>query len=413
MPIYQYTALKSGKEIVNGTINAESLREAREFLRNKDLMPTKIEEVKNKTTSQSSTVNKAEAKKRDIALKSIGLRDKIEFTNTLSIFVRTGISIIEGLLFIEKHYYNAKVQKLASELRKSIFTGANLSSTVRKYPKIFDMVYCGLIRAGEESGQLDIILVKLVEILERQNKIKSKVIGTMVYPCFIIILAIIVTLVMLTFVFPAFKDMYTQMGQQLPWITQVLMDLGVFLRTYWFSIPLLMGGIGYTAYLFLTLPSLTIILDRFFLRLPLINDFVKFAALANFMSVFKVSFDAGVPIVDCLSLANQTMKNLELRKAMKEASVKIQNGQSLSNSLNATGLIPGIIMCLIMTGEESGQLSFTMEQATIYMETELDRVIDIINKLSEPLLIVIIGAVVLVLALALYLPLFQSYSNML
>lgn len=411
MPIYQYKALNSQKNIVEGKLEAASQKEIREILRNMNLIPTRIEEFIVNTKTPKISKIKTESKKV-VSIGNIGIRDKIDFTNTLAIFVKTGISLVEGLLFIEVHSYNPKVQKLAAELRKGIFTGANLSTTVAKYPKIFDIVYSGLIRAGEASGQLDIILVKLVNILQRQDSIKNKVVGTMVYPCFIILLASGVTLVMLTFVFPAFKDMYDQMGQKLPLITEILMSIGIFLKTYWFTIPLTVGSMIYTFYLAMTWPKLTVIIDKIVLKIPLINTFLKYAALTNFINVFKVSFDAGIPIVDSLLLANQTIKNIYLRNSMREAAAKIQNGQSLSNALNSTGLIPGIIMCLIMTGEESGQLSFTLEQAAEYIELELDRVIDIINKLSEPLLIVLIGGIVLVLALALYLPLFQSYSNM-
>lgn len=420
MPLYEYKALKSGREIVTGLLEASSSKEARESLRKMNLQPVSLSEQKETggkkstgvATAGNSKTTRQIDKSKPIPVSNISIRDKIDFTNTLSIFVKTGISLVEGLLFIELHTYNPKVQNLAAELRRQIFSGTNLSSAVLKYPKIFDVVYYGLVRAGEESGQLDTILQRLVVLLKKQESIKSKVIGTMIYPCFIMILAGGVVLVMLTFVFPAFKDMYDQMGQKLPLITSICMDTGLFLKTYWFSIPLLIGSIVYSFYLSLTWAPFIRVVDKISLSIPVVSDFVKYAALSNFLNVFKVSFDAGVPILDCLLLSNQTVKNVILKEAMKDAGIKIQNGQSLSNSLKNTGLIPGIIMCLIMSGEESGQLSFTMEQAAEYVENELDRVIDILNKLTEPAMIVIIGGIVLVLALALYLPLFQSYSNM-
>lgn len=408
MPLYSYTALKSGKDKVSGKIEAQTLKDAREALRKMNLVPTKIQEQAEKAAKTSSG-RKTES---GVKLKKLSMREKIDFTNTLYVLSKTGISIIEALLFVELNSSSKNSQVLATELKKSVMLGANLSESINRYPETFDPIYSGLIKAGEESGELDTTLERMMFLLEKQDRLRSKVIATMAYPCFIIVLAILVTLVMLTFVFPAFKDMYDNMGKELPLITKVLMDLGIFLKTYWY-VPIL-GGLTsiYALYFLLTWPGSRKVIDDVMLKIPVVKVFVQLASLSNFISVLRVSFDAGVPIVDSLLLANLTVQNYVYKRIFRETATKIQHGQSLSSSLKQTELIPGVVMCMISTGEQSGQLGDMLEQSSIYIDTQLERTVDLLNKLFEPILLVVVGGIVLVLALALYLPLFQSYSNM-
>ncbi|MFH0702542.1 MAG: type II secretion system F family protein [bacterium] len=409
MPFFYYTALKSGKTIVNGNIEAISLKEAREALRKIGLLPTKIEEQK---TIKKAKTSAAKKKDKIVKLKKLGMRDKIDFTNSLAILSKTGIPIVEALLFIELNSSLKNVQKLSAELRRMVLTGSNLSDSVAKYPYIFDQVYTGLVKAGEESGELDVTMERMVFLLRKQDNLRNKVISAMTYPCIVVIMATLVTLVMLTFVFPAFKDMYSNMGKDLPWITQTLMDTGLFLRKFWFTIPLLLGSMAYTGHLVLKWTITKKAIDKILLSIPVVRTFVKYVSLSNFVSVLKVSFDAGVPIIDSLLLANLTIKNFILNSAIRESTTKIQHGQSLSFALKSSNVIPGIIMCMISTGEQSGQLGNMLEHAGSYIDTEVERTLEILNKLLEPLLLVVIGGIVLILGLALYLPLFQSYSNM-
>ncbi|MCK7527885.1 MAG: type II secretion system F family protein [Ignavibacteriales bacterium] len=159
-------------------------------------------------------------------------------------------------------------------------------------------------------------------------------------------------------------------------------------------------------------PTTRKIIDKLVLEIPIFSNFAKLAQLSNFVSILKVSFEAGIPIFDGITLANRSITNYKLKESLKEATVKIQQGQSLSNSLKATNVVPGVVMCMVATGEESGQLSDTLEYAEIYIEKQLEYIVEILNKLFEPFLLIIIGGIVLILGLALYLPLFQSYSSM-
>jgi len=420
MPFYNYTAIKNGKDVVKGKIEAESIKDARENLRRQNLTPTKIEE-QGKTSSKKTAASSSKSgfslpflkkKSKTSKIKKLSMREKIDFTNTLFILLRTGIPLVEALLFIEMNTASKKIQTLSSEIRKLIISGSNLSEAVAKYPEVFDQIFAGLIRAGEESGELENTLSRMIYLLDKQDKLRSKVISTLVYPCFIIFLAFAISLIMITFVFPAFKDMYDQIGHSLPLITRIFMDTGVFLKKYWFMLPVILISTGYSIFFVLKMPFTRRILDKVVLDIPVFNSFVRFAYLSNFINILKVAFDAGIPVIDAIILANKVVTNYEIRDAMKDTVAKIQGGMSLSASLKASGIMPGIVMCMISTGEESGQLSTMLEQAVIYIDVQIERLVEIMNKLFEPALLVIIGGVVLTLALALYLPLFQGYQNM-
>ena len=409
MAKYSYVALKDKKDQVTGTVEAANLREAREKIRALGLLPTKVEEI------GVDPSNKAEQKLVEVKDKSkgivssLGLQDKIEFTSTMQILAQSGIPIIESLLFIENDAAKLKLRLVAKELRRQIMNGGTFADTIAKYPKQFGQIYIGLVRAGEDSGELEKTLERLLELLKKQAAIKNKVISTLMYPTFVIVLAVIIVLVMLMFVFPVFKEMFDSLGKSLPWITQALMDLGIMLRTYWYFVPIgLAGVVAFITFLFNWTPTRWKI-DDFVLKVPVLSDLMKFAEFSNFVAVIQVAYDAGVPIIECLYLAVMTLTNHTLKVKVGEATEKVQQGQHLSAALNSTRIMPKMILFMIATGEQSGRLGEMLLQATSFIDKKLDHIIDLMTKMIEPVMLVVIGAIVLILALALYLPLFGSY----
>ncbi len=405
MTIYNYVALKNNKDIVTGKIEAESLRDARDQVRKLGFLPTKVTE---------ENLKKDDVKKDDKPgmMKSLGLQDKIEFTSTLQILAQAGIPIIESLMFIENDAAKLKQRLVSKELRRQIMGGATFADTVSKYPEIFGQVYIGLVKAGEDSGELEKTLERLLELLNKEANIRGKVIGTLMYPMFVIVLAVLIVLVMLMFVFPVFKDMFDNMGQELPWITATLMSAGIFLKTYWYFVPLIFIAIfGGLSFLFKWEPSKRKI-DENVLKIPVLCDLIQYSNFANFIAVLQVAYDAGVPIIECLYLSILTLTNFTLKDQVAIATNKVQQGQHLSTALRATGVMPKMILFMISTGEQSGRLGDMMGQATKFIDKKLDTIIDTMTKMIEPIMLIVIGSIVLVLALALYLPLFGSYVGL-
>jgi len=412
MAKFNYTALKDKKDIVRGTVEAATQREARSKITAMGLLPTKIEEATEQKDSSAPKKLKNIKDKNRGTIPSLGLQDKIDFTSTMQILAQSGIPIIESLLFIENDAAKLKLRLVAQELRRQIMNGGTFADTIAKYPKQFGQIYIGLVRAGEDSGELEKTLERLLELLNKQANIKSKVIGTLMYPIFVLVLAAIIVLVMLMFVFPVFKDMFDTMGKSLPWITQTLMDIGITLKTYWYTVPIgIAAVVGTIIFLFNWTPSRWKI-DELVLKIPILSDLLQFSEFSNFVAVIQVAYDAGVPIIECLYLAVMTITNHTLKVKVGQATEKVQQGQHLSAALKSTRVMPKMILFMIATGEQSGRLGEMLLQATSYIDKKLDNIIDVMTKMIEPIMLIVIGSIVLVLALALYLPLFGSYMAM-
>lgn len=406
MAVYNYIALKNGKDIVKGKVEATDLREARENIRKLGFIPTKVYEERAKGDSKDPTEN-IKAKK----IHALGLQERMDFTSTLQILAQSGIPIIESLMFIENDAAKLKVRLVAKELRRQIMQGATFADTISRYPNQFGQIYIGLVKAGEDSGELERTLQRLYELLSKEANIRSKVIGTLMYPMFVIILAVLIVLVMLMFVFPVFKEMFDGMGKELPWITKTLMDAGIFLKTYWFLAPLIIGSlVGTCVFLMRWEPSKRKI-DDVVLKVPVLKDLIQYSNFANFIAVLQVAYDAGVPIIECLYLANMTLTNFTLKEKIDSAALKVQQGQHLSVALRSTRVMPKMILFMIATGEQSGRLGDMLLQATNFIDKKLDGIIDTMTKMIEPIMLIVIGSIVMVLALALYLPLFNSYMQ--
>ena len=411
MKTFKYYAVKKDGQRVEGKIEAETEKEARGAIVQLGYYPTRIVDTSASSFSDSAVRKKQAEERKQVRLGKLSGREKIDFTATLQTLLKAGVPLIEALVFLESDTSSARTKAISTELRRQIIAGSSFADVVSRYPQIFDSLYSGLVRAGEESGELDVTLERMSGLLKKQDDLKSKIIGVLAYPCIVLLFAVVIVLVMLTFVFPKFAEMYEGMGAQLPWITQTCIDVGKFLAEYWMLIPLVAGVLYWGVKFLFEWDPFRRRLHKFLLSVPLVCEFVKLAEFSNFISVMLVSYEAGVPIVDCLYLANYTVDNTVIREAVENARIKVQQGLHLSSSLKATGIMPPILLFMVSTGEQSGKLGEMLTKASEYIDNQLDRVIEMLTKFIEPIMLVVIGAVVLVLALALYLPLFQSYSN--
>ena len=250
----------------------------------------------------------------------------------------------------------------------------------------------------------------MLELLNKQDNIKGKVIGALIYPAVVVLLAIVAILVMLIFVFPAFDEMFNNLGRPLPWITKMCMNAGVTLKNYWFIFL-----IGFICSIFALKqmyanPTIRKQIDGFVLKLPMLSDLLKYSNFSNFIAVLQVAYEAGIPIVDCLFLANLTIDNHVLSSAILQVASKVQQGTHLSVALKGVPQVPTMMQFMIATGEQSGRLGDSLYHCVNFIDKKLDSVIDGFTKLIEPMLMVGIGLLVAVLGMALYLPLFQAYQ---
>ena len=404
MPIFEYQAIDNTGRKIKGKIEADTVREARDKIKRLGQTPLKV-------TADKASSGSVETKFTQSKLRSLSLKEKIDFTKTFQTLNKAGLPIIESLIFMEQNASTRQLRLLAQEIRLQVISGLTYSDTIARYPDIFGQVYIGLTKAGEDTGEMEKTLDRIIGLLQKQGNIKARVVSTLTYPCIVILLAICVVLVMLMFVFPAFKDMFDQTGKALPAITQFCMDAGDFLKDKWFFIPLFIIGVIFLIRFLLRNPYTKKRIDEIVLTIPLVSDLIKTAAFSNFLTVLQVGYEAGIPIIDSLYLANLTFENSVMNNAIKVTIKKMQQGAHLSLALKASKLFPKMILFMISTGEQSGQLGDLMSQCVMYIDQQLDAVIDTLTKMLEPLLMIVIGTIVCFLALSLYLPLFQSYAQ--
>ena len=399
MPIYSYEALKSGKQVVKGEVTASNLKDARDVIRKMGLVPTKINEYIDTKNKRSGGVT------------SMSLTEKIDFISTLQILLSSGIPAVESLMFMEQEAAKKKIRDISKVLKTQIMGGSTFADTLARYPDIFGYIFIGLFKAGEEAGELEKTLGRINGLLTKQANVKAKVIGTLIYPAFVILLAIAVTLVMLMLVFPAFKEMFENQEKALPWITSMMIAAGDYLKQYWFTIPIFTAVFVVFCMVCLKWKPAREILDKIVLKIPLLNSLILYANYSNFLSVLSVSYDAGIPIVDCLHLAVITLENSVLKTKINSAIVKVQQGLQVSQALKSTKIVPRMLLFMIATGEQSGRLGDMLEKGVNFLDKTLDGIIDTMTKMIEPIMLLVIGGIVLVMALSLYLPLFQSYMQ--
>ena len=414
MAVFTYIAFKQSNPASKetGKIEAENITEARSQLRKKGLVPTSLTASAIESSSAGKNVANAKNIKTLSILPKLSLNQKVDLTTTVHALLTAGVPIIEALIFVENDIENRKIQKVCHVLRKSIITGSTFATAVAKHPNVFDKVYVGLIKAGEDSGEMEDTMGRLIKLLKKQQIIKSKVIGALMYPAFLIFVAVAAVTILLTFVFPAFEGMFAQLGGELPWPTVICMNAGKFIKAYWWVILIINVLIGCGIYFCFRTESTRRFIDTYSLKIPLLSGLLVQANLSNFLSVLQVSYDAGIPIVECLRLSGLTLDNYFLKDSVGKAIVKVQQGVHLSTALRSTNAFPSLIMFLMGAGEQSGQLGDMLKHCVVQIDKRLDDVIDRMTKLIEPIMLVVMGGIVLFIALALYMPLFKSYTLM-
>ncbi|HIZ28124.1 MAG TPA: type II secretion system F family protein [Candidatus Adamsella sp.] len=406
MPSYEFSGLNKQQKMQRGVVNAESIQEAKAKVKKLGLVHISVREDRATAKAEKD----ASQVKIDTGI-NLPLKQKLDFILTLRTLVKTGVPIIEALIFMENNADNKKTRALSNNLRQLVLKGATFAEAANKFTACFDNISRGLIRAGEESGELDMTLDRLVELMKKQAALKKKVIGVMTYPAIVVTLAFLVVLVMLIVVFPSFKDLYANLGAELPVPTKICMGAGEFMKKNWhITLIGIIAFISAIISLFRWEVSKRII-DKYVLEIPVLSKFVQFVELSNFISVLLVVYEAGIPLVDCFYMGNLTIKNFTMNEAVNKATKLIQQGTQVSSAMKTTKVFPNMVLFMISTGEQSGNLEEMLRQIGEYIDNTLAEVIDLLTSLMEPLLMVVIGGLVLFLALALYLPMFQTYAH--
>lgn len=392
---YAYNALKNNKDVINGEVEAVTQREAREKVRELGLIPLKIFE------HDLVVYEMADNADNQGGIKHLSLTDKIMFISELQVMLSSGISIVEALQTIRQHSPKIKIQRMAKRLQESVLSGKTFSESVNYlYHDIFGDTFIDLCVTGENSGELDVTLERMVVMLKKQDDIKGSIIQALIYPCILLVIMFGILIFFSKVVFPIFAALIVSNGADIPHFAATVMGVLKFVGEYWlFCILGFFASLGAINF-FASNETTRNFFDKLLLKIPLVKDFVNYINLSNYMCILNISYASGVPFMKTLELAKKTIGNTEIRKKAANANLKIERGAVLSDAFASSHLLPGALVTMIAAGEKAGNLSKMLQDCVDVIDKKIDMVLQALAKAFEPMMIIILGVMVFIIAVA-------------
>jgi len=402
MPSYRYEVKTSTGQVQGGVLNAASMSAASEILRAQQsyilaLAPSDHSRAK---SSFSSLLNFSVSS-------GPGLKDVSNFTNQLAVMIKAGISIRAALDAISDQTENPKFKEILTQIKKDVESGKSFSDALSKYPRTFSPLYINMVKASELSGSFGQMLERIVEYLNAQLETRQMVVGAMVYPCIIFVMAIGTTVFLLLFVVPQFVSIFKGKENMLPAPTKVLLFLSGFMRAYWY---LLLLGAGAAAWSFFTMIHTQwgrLWFDKTKLTVPLFKKMFRALYITRSLHTMGELVNAGVPMLDTLAITADISGNQLYRRMWRAVYASVKQGKKISQPLQKSPLLPRAVVQMIAAGEESGKLGETLDSVSKFYNKELKVTIKAVTSMIEPLMIVCMGGIVGFIAMSIILPIFK------
>lgn len=339
---------------------------------------------------------------------SVGEKDVTLFTRQLATMMKSGVPLLQAFDIVGKGHNNPAVAKLLSDIKADVETGSSLSQSFRKYPLHFDALYCNLVGAGEQAGILDSLLDRLATYKEKILAIKGKIKSALMYPISIIVVAFVITAVIMIFVVPAFKELFSSFGADLPAPTLFVMGVSDFFVSYWWAIFGSIGGaLWFFFYTWKRSEKMQSTMDRLMLKLPIFGHIIRIATIARFARTLSTMFAAGVPLVEALDSVSGAAGNRVYYDATKKIQSEISTGTSLTTAMQNSEVFPNMVLQMVSIGEESGALDSMLSKVADFYESEVDDAVEGLSSLMEPIIMVVLGVLIGGLVIAMYLPIFK------
>ncbi|MBL8533860.1 MAG: type II secretion system F family protein [Betaproteobacteria bacterium] len=362
-----------------------------------------------KTTLRRQGIQVVKVKKQRAASGGkITEKDITLFTRQLATMMKAGVPLLQAFDIVGKGHSNPAVAKLLLDIKMEVETGNSLTTAFRKYPLYFDALFCNLVQAGEQAGILDSLLDRLATYKEKIVAIKGKIKSALFYPISILVVAFIITAVIMIFVIPAFKELFTSFGADLPGPTVFVMKVSDFFVTYWWLIfGTIGGGLWFFFYTWKRSKKMQMTLDRLFLRLPIFGDVIRKATIARWSRTLATMFAAGVPLVEALDSVAGASGNYVYYEATRRIQNEVSTGTSLTVSMQNSNVFPNMVIQMVAIGEESGSLDAMLSKVADFFEREVDDAVDALSSLMEPAIMVVLGTLIGGMVIAMYLPIFK------
>jgi type IV pilus assembly protein PilC len=397
MPKFTYVGVTANGKQVKGEIQASSKNEVISLLRKKKLRPVSI---------KSASVGISLA-----FLDKVKLQDVSRFTRQFSAMTAAGLPLVQCLDILSAQTENKKLSAAVKQISGDIQGGSTLADALQKHPSIFNSLYCNMISAGEASGSLDTVLLRLADYQEKAEALRRKIKGAMTYPVIVTIVAVFATAAMLTFVVPTFAQMFTDVGGSLPLPTQIIMTLSDFLKKYILLLILIAAGAMTALFYYYKTDDGKLRIDGIKLKIPLWGDLERKSSISRFAQTLSTLLTSGVTILDALNITAKTAGNKVLEKGIMRTLERITGGMTIAEPLKETGVFPPMVIHMISVGEKTGDLAEMLKKISDFYKEEVDAAIDALTSIIEPVMIVLMGTIIGGILIAMYLPMFDMIGT--
>lgn len=403
MPIFEYIGIDSKGKKANGNVDAENERAARVKLRRMGVFPT--------TIGIQGQVKQGGGFGKNISVSAFLQRIKIQdiaiLTRQLSTLVAASIPLVDALNALVEQLENPKLRAIMARAREKVTEGSKLSDALRGYPNVFNDVYINMVNAGESSGALDTVLSRLADFTEGQAKLRSKVMGAMVYPIIMAVVGVVLTVFLLTSVVPQVATMIAESGKTLPLPTRLLMSVSNSLVSYWYIYLIIIPIIIYSIRRYVKTPKGKAWWDRKVLTLPLFGKLTRMVIISRFSRTLATLLSSGVPLLVAIDIVRNIVTNTKLKAVIEQTRDNVREGQSVAEPLKRSGEFPPLVTHMIAVGEKTGGLERMLERIADTYDGEVDNTVSAMTTILEPVMILVMAGVVGFIVLSIMLPMLE------
>lgn len=399
MPRYHYTAIVAGGKKVKGSVTAESSYAARKQLRVRSIHPSSIAEVSSRAESKAALFS---------IFAKRGKTQIIDFTKQMATLLTSGIKLTEALSVLTLQTSDVRFRNALIDIRDRVVTGESFTDALKDYSDYFDVIYVSMVRVGEVTGTLGLSLSTIAGFMEKRQRVESKVITAMVYPLVLVFFCLAAILILTVKVIPSIGKEIERAGQELPWITRRLMDVGYVLTSWWLLVVIAaVIGIVWALKRFLKTERGAYLRDKFLLSLPLFGPLIKQRVVARFASTLSTLLGSGLAMAESLRVVAEVTGNSLMKRAIQQSRERILAGADIATPLRDSGVIDPAIAHMVAVGEKSGELEKMLKSISDNLEASTDIVIERLSAAVEPLIIIIMAAIIGVIAYATILPILE------
>lgn len=404
MPVYAYKGLNQTGRSVGGIIDADSPKTARIKLRRTGVYPTELNEQRAEDASELKLSLNFDVGQ---LFERVAPEDLALMTRQLSTLVGAGLPLVECLSALVEQVDSARQKRILSQVREKVVEGGTLADALKAHPRVFSELYVNMVRAGEASGALDVVLLRLADYTERSAALRSKVRSALTYPTLMALVGGGILLFLLSYVVPKITKIFEDTHQQLPAMTVVLLAVSGFAQQYWWLIVALVLLVVIGIRVSRRTPAGQLRFDRATLRIPYFGKVLKKVALARFARTLSTLLEGGIPLLQSLDIVKNVVSNVVLRNAIEDGRNSIREGHSVAEPLKKSGVFPPLLVHMIAVGEKSGELEAMLKKAADAYDNEVEASVSALSSIMEPMIIIFMGSVVLFMVFAIMVPIFE------